>query len=309
MRGWIAVTVGALLAINGPAAASTIAPPQEIKCPVGGKSFEHSFYMSYSTWGQRPDGKPYGSGEFPVTPPICPENGLIMYRDFTKAEVKALEGLLASAEYKALRETDTPFFRVAWIEKALNPKSDKVVWYLLNASWEADDDAVLKVRYQRAFIDLAETLPVRPEDETWLAIRLRVMNAYRELGEFDKAQAVYDGLNVEALSKGLPATREEAFELSDEKKRTRWALVEYLKRLHVVLARGDRRSDPIDMMRPWDAARICFYNMENTDALDVFDRAYCATPEITQEIERGRDIWGVSKEQKDAARAKLKTAG
>ncbi|MDC7682267.1 hypothetical protein PQU92_03210 [Asticcacaulis sp. BYS171W] len=308
MRTWILTAAVALLASAASTTASTIAPPQELKCPVGGKSFEHSFYMSYSTWGQRPDGKPYGSGEFPVTPPICPDNGLIMYREFTKAEIKALEGLLASAEYQALRETDTPFFRVAWIEKALNPKSEKIVWYLLNASWEADDDAVLKMRYQRAFLNLAETLPAKPEDETWLAIRLRVMNAYRELGEFDKAQAVYDALNVEALSKGLPVTREEAFELRDEKKRNRWALVDYLKRLHVVLVRGDRRSEPLDMMRPWDAARICFYKRENPEALNAFDRAYCATPEIMQEIERGRDIWGVSKAERDAARAKLNGA-
>eukprot|EP01041_Mallomonas_annulata_P020906 gene20906-40825_t len=127
--------LGALAAsaalLAGHAVAGTPVAEKQV-CPVGGERFTHQTTASYTTFGQRPDGKPYGSWVFPVTPPQCPKNGLVMYRAFAKAELARLPVLLADPVFVELRQTQTPYYRAAWLEHQLQPRSPATAWLLLN---------------------------------------------------------------------------------------------------------------------------------------------------------------------------------
>ncbi len=98
---------------SAPAQASTYFL-EKVKCPVGGKKFEYMALGSISTWGRLPDGMPLGSGVFPTPPPKCPDNALVMYRDFTPAEVKTLDAFVKSDDYRALATSQETTYYLAW---------------------------------------------------------------------------------------------------------------------------------------------------------------------------------------------------
>ncbi|MDC7675950.1 hypothetical protein [Asticcacaulis machinosus] len=243
-----------------------------VTCPVGGKSFEDSTWMSSSTWGQRPDGRPIGSADFPMTPPICPDNKLVMYREFSPDEVKALEGLIASPQYLALTDKDTPFYRAAWLEHKLNQESSDDFWLLLQATWEAEGNPDLKVRYQTELIARGEALKMAEPDEAGFVRQVRVLNARRELGQFDVALA-----ELEATRKQM-AKSKLAKELKDFK--------EYLGELRAVIVRHDARTEPLDVIGPFAAARVCAFAPET---LTESDKAYCETPDIKKRVKGFKD--------------------
>ena len=110
--------------------------PEKVKCPVGGKSFEYMALGSITRWGQLPDGMPLGSGLFPTPPPKCPDNALVMYRDFTPAEVKILDAFIKSDDYRALITSEETTYYLAW-RTAKHLGDADAVWLLLQASWEA----------------------------------------------------------------------------------------------------------------------------------------------------------------------------
>lgn len=56
---------------------------QRMTCAIGGERFTFTTTPSYSIWGGRPDGRPFGSWHFPLDLPECPSNRLILYKDFT----------------------------------------------------------------------------------------------------------------------------------------------------------------------------------------------------------------------------------
>jgi hypothetical protein len=80
-----------------------IPTPVEMTCPVGGKKFTFISTMSYSNWGSRPDGKPYGSWTFPMPVPDCPDNGLVLYKKFSDEEIKQLKLLLKTPGFQRVR--------------------------------------------------------------------------------------------------------------------------------------------------------------------------------------------------------------
>lgn len=68
--------------------------PAPMTCPVGGERFSAWRSGSYSTYGSRPDGKPFSYMTFPFPLPECPSNKLIVFDDFKPDEVKALATLI-----------------------------------------------------------------------------------------------------------------------------------------------------------------------------------------------------------------------
>ena len=97
----------AMAALASPAAgAQTAAAPaatpviETMTCPIGGGSFSFTTATGYTTSGERPDGKPYGSWNFPLALPECPDNGLILYKDYTAEEIAKLEPIIASEAYR-----------------------------------------------------------------------------------------------------------------------------------------------------------------------------------------------------------------
>jgi len=237
--------LAAALLMTLPVVAAAGTPTQvKVKCPLGGQEFSHTTTASYSTFGSRPDGKPYANWLLPLMLPICPVNGLVVYRDFSEAEVARLADLIATPAYRELRNTETAYFRAAWLERTLAPGAESVAWLLLQASWEADGAPDQRARYLRDFATTAAALKVEPGLPT-IGLQLRIANAWREVGEFDRARGIVQGLSFDA-----PAdTRDARADL----KGTR----DYADRLLKVIDRRDSGSEPLDLLPPQIAAQIC----------------------------------------------------
>ncbi len=254
MKLWLIGAALAAVCVAG-AAEAGIPTPIKMQCAVGGESFTHVGTASYSTWGRRPDGKPYGSWEFPMPLPVCPGNGLVMYRDFSKSEIKQLETLVASDDYKRLVRADTSYYRAAWLEAALKGEGDPL-WLLLQASWQADRQPELKARYQREFAERAEAEPVKSEDQGWVGLLGQAANSRRELGQFDAAKADLARLEIDKRLAALPAAPADGAQEPEEVANRR-GLLGFLVRLRAVIDRGDASSEPIDMIPPMAAANQC----------------------------------------------------
>src|SRR5262245_12651605 len=100
----------ALLVLAAHAVQATMPITKEVKCPIGGKKFQYETTATLSKWGSRPDGKPYSNWEFPLALPVCPDNGLVVYAEFSPEEIKVLKPLVASDTYQAMRKTETPYY-------------------------------------------------------------------------------------------------------------------------------------------------------------------------------------------------------
>jgi hypothetical protein len=271
--------VGVLAALAGAASAGTPFPVK-MKCPVGGESFTYVDTMSYSTWGSRPDGKPYGSWEFPKPIPECPGNRLVVFAEFSQAQVKALEPLLASAEYRSLTG-ETSYYRALWLAKALNLPDTPAAWLLLQASWQADGDVERKARYQREFVAAIDAEPVKGADLTWLSMQARAVNAERELGAFDAATA-----RIQRLRDQLKTPPADVAAEGQAGANERGGLVSFLKLQEGAIARKDVSPEPIDLVSPRIGARKCI-EMEDAGGA-VSD--LCKTVAMADMIKRERGI-------------------
>ena len=183
------VILCAVVALAGsvPASATTLSP-EDFVCPVGGEKFTADVIGSMTSWGQRPDGRRYGTS--PIIPLTeCPGNGFVYFKDkFSKPEVEQLTPLVLAADYQTMRKTESPFFRGWWLMSNTGQDPFDTSWMLLVASWDSDADPARKARYLRAFIDSARALAWSEEKRsTWFWLNLRAANALRELGEFESS--------------------------------------------------------------------------------------------------------------------------
>src|SRR5687768_1654397 len=108
---WVAFALaGAACFAAAPTAATTMSE-QEFTCPVGGGKVQDYTICSYSSWGQRPDGRSYGT--LPIYPIVeCPGHGFLLFdEEFTEQEIALLEEAVESAEYQAMRSAETPHYR------------------------------------------------------------------------------------------------------------------------------------------------------------------------------------------------------
>lgn len=274
---WISVAAAlAVLACGTPVQAG-MPYPEKMKCAVGGESFTHIGTMSYSTWGSRPDGKPYGSWRFPIELPVCPGNGLIMYREFTKDEIVRLKPLIESPEYRAMVPRDRPYFRAAWLERVLKPDSDGVPWLTLSASWEADDAPALKASYQRAFVDLAASAKPAPEELDWLFLQMRAANARRELGEFDAALTLVRAIPRQSLAVEVPKATDANYEAVRDAEARVW-LGEFLVKLEAAILRRDSSSEPLDLIPLRMAIGQC--HRAKQAAANLSPAGFCQSDEV-----------------------------
>ena len=179
---------------------ATTVVPTKVTCPVGGEKFSAFEIASYSSWGQRPDGRSYGT--LPIYPIIeCPKNGMLLVEEnFSPDDVVKLTPLVGSIEYQKMRSTETPHYRGWWLLSKLDRDPYQLADFLLQASWETDADLARKARYQSSFIAAATSLKRPPEkSETWFFLNMRAANALRELGYFDKAIIVLDRIDKPEL--------------------------------------------------------------------------------------------------------------
>lgn len=135
---------------------------------------------------------------YPWPVPQCPDDGMLFYygQKFTDNEVATLKEYLASPEYLRMRNEDTTHWRIAKLrEKLGQPLAER--WFaMLQATWQAHGDQYDS--YARETIKAVEALLADPpkdikdkDIETW---RLLSGELYRRVGDFDKAQAVFEEL-------------------------------------------------------------------------------------------------------------------
>ncbi len=269
-----------------PAHASTYFPETR-RCAVGGEKFEYLTLGSISTFGEFPDGMPIGSGTFPIALPQCPKNGLVMYREFTRKEVKALTELITSSEYQKLRmATETPYYLAYRTARHLGDTN--AVWLLLNATWEAKNlalDSEQARRYNTEFTAAANAIPRDGSVFESIALHARRANALRELGRFGEADALRSAI---AIAPDAGGSDEQASE-------NRKAWQRYMERLARPIARHDQSRMPIDMLGEDEAAMRCVgketaakYDMTAPEPLTAFEESYCASPEIAEHIAERR---------------------
>jgi len=244
-----------LLTAFMPASAISSTPtPVQKTCPVGGKFFTYIATNSLSTWGKRPDGKPYTSWIAPMPMAVCPDNGLVIYKDFSKEEIALLEKLIRTPEYISLR-SEVPRYRAAWLLKKLD--SSKILsrlWLLNEASWESDGDAKRKARYQREFAEGVAALPPQVDDSVWLNLQIYAANAWRELGDLSRAQAILGALPLAALevAPGPNATKEELAAAQAKQ-----SVAARANSISEVIKRGDTSSEPLSLIPTRIAAQKC----------------------------------------------------
>ncbi len=278
------------LLLAAPPAHATKLMSKTFVCPIGGQKFTADVYGSYFGYGGRPDGRPIGTMRGYVPPPECPGNHLILYRDFSPAEIAALKPLIASPAYRGLLETDTVFYRIAWLEHALNPHAPDYVWDLLRATWYVDRDPEKKARYRAHFLAVAEGMPASPADMRSMMLRLRVLNVYRETGQFDRALKGLHALPIDDLAQGLPDTtsddNDDVYKLSAADQ-ARWSFVHAARVLERLIQRQDISPDPIDVLPNWRQWEECYFRQPKT----AFETAFCATPDMRAQVDDQKDYF------------------
>ncbi len=194
-RLWAILGVGTVaLSVSPQPLWATTVYPETFTCPIGGEVFQDHVVGSYSSFGQRPDGRAYGTLPiYPVTE--CPGNGFILFDEqFTAEEIAILTPLVESDAYQAMRQSETAQFRSWWLMRAVRRDTNRLASAMLQASWETDDDLVRKRRYQQAFIDAVAAID--QADEAWLFYTLRAVNALRELSQFEQAASLLERIEV-----------------------------------------------------------------------------------------------------------------
>ena len=184
----------------------------EVQCPIGGAIFKVTRTASMGTYGQRLDGKAYTSWISPPPLAVCP-NGFVVFKDpatFTPAEKERFASIIASETFRRRTTEESPYYRLYVLLDldSIEREKSELWWYLLQASWEVDTDPVKHARYQREFlvavdIALAALNPRMDTDDRWYA-QLLAINAQRQLGNFEEAQARLKVLPVDTLPADSP---------------------------------------------------------------------------------------------------------
>ena len=278
-----------LAAIGIPAfpAAAGMPYPETVECPIGGERFEHVTTASYTTFGQRLDGKPYGSWHFPLDLPRCPGNGLVIFEKFGPDDLERLKPLVASDEYRAMLPVETDYYLAGWLMEKLGREPLDVAWMVVQASWQADGKPALKARYQADYVRRIRAVE-RGEDEfLWLVLQGRAVNGLRELGRFDEARTTLSALPVKSLD--VPVPKESKTAASNEGEieaaRNKRAFLQYFGDLERLIGDRDPASEPVRMIPQVYAAQRC----RDEKRLSAPDRQFCESGPMKKAVSKLRD--------------------
>lgn len=245
----------------------------QTSCPVGGETFEAWRSGTYSTYGSRPDGKPYSYMPFPFPLPECPSNRLVVFDDFTPADVAKLTTLIAAPDYRNMVARDVPYYRASWLASRLDRPETQSLWLLLRAIWSVTPDAMtqgdaaLAERYQTEFAARVAALPATTPMDERRALTARAANALRQLGRFDEAEA------MRRTAVALPPVPGE-----DADERKGWS--EFLTGLAPVIAARDTRIEPISLLGEMQQPLACIDAETPTPA----DRRICESEPVAGQV-------------------------
>lgn len=271
----IPVFAAAVAAFACTAAAAPVAAPvatRTMTCPIGGGSFQFQPVAPPVVAGERPDGRPVGGTRFPLALPECPDNGLVLYKEYDSGEVAKLEPLVASEAYLALRKDGTQYYRAYWLMREMGLPPERYLWALLQASWEAEGRPELRKRYLEELVEATAKMPSRPGDLTWIGMEGRAINALRELGRFEEALARLDKVPLAGLEAPAPAGAAATPQaLTQARSRRGWRT--FFTAIRPAIERRDSSIEPLDLLPRSVAAGRC---LDDSGKLDDTGRAYCA---------------------------------
>jgi hypothetical protein len=231
-------------------------------CPIGGEQFSFATTASYSTWGGRPDGRPYGSWHFPLALPECPGNRLILYKDFSADELTRLGALIARPDYRALAD-EAQYYRLHWLMREMGEPADNHLWALVQAGWQVEQGAPQRTRYLEEFVRQMAARSGEPETSVQFAMRGRWINALRELGRFDEAQTLLARTSLAPLDQRDADARE-------NRNRDSWRA--YFAMQGRLVGRRDASVEPLDSISSREAHALC---IDRAERLTEWDRAFC----------------------------------
>ena len=262
------ILAAAFAAFAAPAAAAPAGPAARLMiCPIGGAKFQFQPAAAPVVAGERPDGRPIGGVKFPLALPECPDNGLVLYKDYGPAEVAKLEPLVKSEAYQALRKDGGQYYRAYWLMKEMGEGPELYLWALLQASWEADGKPELRKRYLEELVEASAKVPARPSDLNWIGMEGRSINALRELGRFDEALARLDKVPLAGLDVAAPTGPEAA---AHARSRRGWKT--FFAAIRPAIERHDLTAEPLDLLPRSVAAGHC---LDEAGKLDETGRAWC----------------------------------
>ncbi len=282
MRSLLLAPFAAIILIP-PASAAAPSVKRTMTCPIGGETFTYQQPVSSAALGMRPDGRPYGRAAAPAPLPECPGNGLVLYKDYTDDEVKTLEPLVASEDYQALRKTDTQYYRAYWLMRQMGVGPEDYLWALLQASWEAEGKPELRARYLAELAEQSAKVPPNPADMDWIGMEGRAINALRELGHFDEAEARLEKVPLAGLDVPVPmgpGASPKAIEAA--KAKHNW--LTFFRQLKVAIARKDSSTEPFDMIPRGVAIGYCLDRAP--DSLDANQKGFCTKEQAAVDAAR-----------------------
>ncbi|MCP4185100.1 MAG: hypothetical protein GY761_17615 [Hyphomicrobiales bacterium] len=121
-------------------------PIEETKvCPVGGEKFNVTGTLSCTTAGQirTMSMRPATSCEFVTRLPVCPENGLPVYQEFTQEQVAKLEIFLKTPQFQNLKSLP-PWQRAYGVSQHLGESGTAIAFHLLNGALWYEGEEFLK---------------------------------------------------------------------------------------------------------------------------------------------------------------------
>lgn len=173
---------------------------KEYICPIVKEAFLVPELGMPVTYGRHLDWEPASHIGFPPPMPVCPTGGAVITKsNYNEEELELLQMAVNAEEYKALyAEKHASYFLRAEMNRILELDAENRWWYLLHATWEADQcDAPEKYRlYAAKTVEAATTrLKKLSEDsnEYWV-LNLIIPNLHRRSGDFSAAQKWLDKL-------------------------------------------------------------------------------------------------------------------
>lgn len=163
-------------------------------CPIGGENFQSLVLGTHSYFGRHLDWEPVSYLNFPAPLPVCPSNGFIISEDqYTDAELEEIKMVIESKEYKEIfSERHASYYLFAKLNEALKEQNNDHWWFLLQATWEADnckDSEKYKIYAHEAIKAGKLFLKDKgPEDQEYWILNVVIPNLYRRLGDFESAQ-------------------------------------------------------------------------------------------------------------------------
>ncbi|MET1413812.1 hypothetical protein ABVF61_16190 [Roseibium sp. HPY-6] len=115
----------------------------EKTCPLGGEKFEIVETMMCTIMGRTMSFRQVTTCEFVTKLPVCPSNGLPLYREFSERELEQLGKFVETEDYKVIRKLP-PWQRAYKLAEVLEHTRSKGAFLILLQAFWFENEALLK---------------------------------------------------------------------------------------------------------------------------------------------------------------------